>query len=455
MASKFDFLSRLKAQGHGEKRSALLRLAIISSGVSKVFGFALQALAVPLIMGSLGKLHYNLYVTLTGILSTIVLVQMGAGPGLTQGIARASANGNRDQEAALIRAAFQLAAIAALIGCSVLLTVIHVAPISALFGKAYAGNADEIISTANLCIMLLAIQVLAGVVDSALAGYQEQVYTNIAAMLANIFSLIALIVVCTGEPTIFQIVMAVFGVPTFFRIVNLVFLTARRNYLLRNFFSSASGSYKMLLSMGLGFWGIEIGSIAEQLSGNQVMVHLSSVPETAMFNAIFKYVGLAGAVATMVTMPLWPAFTDAIVHRDIAWIRRSLNRLRGWLMAYALAFAVGLAALGPWLLELFTPIDTEGRFPLFLAFGLYFIALIWGHLHHVTLMGMANLWQLALVIVGENILMLTMGVVLVPRFGALGMVLSYLFAILLLPAWLLPRMLRNTLQRVAATSTAT
>ncbi|MEO6080232.1 MAG: hypothetical protein ABIQ86_10690 [Steroidobacteraceae bacterium] len=451
MATKFDLLSRFQTHGHGEKRSALYRLAIISSGVSKVFGLALQALAVPLIFRSLGELHYNLYTALTAILSTIVLVQMGAGPGLTKGIARANAIGNREQEAALMRAAFRLAAGAALIGCSVLLAVVHQVPIGTLFNDTFVPYSDEIIATTDLCVMLLAIQVLAGVVDSALAGYQEQVYTNLAAMLANIASLVLLIIVCSGQPTIFQIVMVVFGVPTFFRILNLGFLAARRTYLLSNFFGSASGSYKVLLMVGLGFWGIEAASVMEQMTGNQVLIHLSSGPETAIFNAIFKYVGLAGSVATMVTLPLWPAFTDAIVHRDITWISRSLRRLRTWLMAYACAIALGLAILGPWLLHVVVGINTEGRFWLFLVFGLYFIALIWGHLHHVTLMGIASLWQLALVLVVENIVMLLLGLVLVPRFGAVGMALSYLIAILALPAWLLPRMLRNALQRIAGT----
>jgi len=88
---RINFWSALEQQDHGAKRSALLRLAIFSSGLSKLCGLALQASAIPLVYRSLGPHHYALYLLLTGALGTIALAQMGAGPGLTQGIAKANA----------------------------------------------------------------------------------------------------------------------------------------------------------------------------------------------------------------------------------------------------------------------------------------------------------------------------------------------------------------------------
>jgi len=151
---RFDFFEGLKNKEHGPKRSALLRLAILSSGLSKICGLALQATAIPLVYRSLGQHRYDLYLLLTGALGTIALVQMGAGPGLTQGIAKASAAARRDLEASLLRAAFRLAAAAALIGGAAILTLVYLIPPGTLFGPEFSADRAEIFECRALFLEL-------------------------------------------------------------------------------------------------------------------------------------------------------------------------------------------------------------------------------------------------------------------------------------------------------------
>src|ERR1700736_1427634 len=80
------------------RRNRLLRLAIMSSGLSKVTAIALQGIAIPLVYHALGTHQYALYLLLSAALATLALLQFGAGPGLTQAIAKAHAHGNRQEE---------------------------------------------------------------------------------------------------------------------------------------------------------------------------------------------------------------------------------------------------------------------------------------------------------------------------------------------------------------------
>jgi hypothetical protein len=65
-------------------------------------------------------------------------------------------------------------------------------------------------------------------------------------------------------------------------------------------------------------------------------------------------------------------------------------------------------------------------------------------------MGMDGIWKVALVVFAEKLLIWLFGIVLVPRMGAAGMALAYLSASIVLPAWLLPGMMRRALRRVIA-----
>ncbi len=193
-------LLQLRPADPGARRSALLRLAIITSGLSKIFGLGLQAIAIPLVYHTLGQHRYELYLLLSAALATIAIAQMGTGPGLTQGIAKAHAAEERESEASLISAAFRLTGAAAIIGGSGILVAVHLVSPQALFGSGFSGDRGEIILVVNTCVFVLMAQMVFGVVDSALAGYQEQVFTNIGAMLSNILSIVLLIAICELAP---------------------------------------------------------------------------------------------------------------------------------------------------------------------------------------------------------------------------------------------------------------
>jgi O-antigen/teichoic acid export membrane protein len=445
----FKFLSSLRKQSHGEKRSALLRLAILSSALSKVGGLALQALAIPLVYRSLGQHRYELYLLLTAALATIVLAQMGAGPGLTQGLAKASATGRRDHEAALLNAAFRVTGMAAIVGGIGILVFIHLISPGYLFGAAFAGDRAEVLNVANVCVLMLMVQMVSGVVDSALAGYQEQVFSNVGMMIANVISIGLLFVVCEYAPSIVNVILVLYGVPTLSRLVNLVILYRRKPYLLQGVFHSTREFYPVLLNVGLAFWTIQVGGLLEQHSGTYVLAHLSSTESTNLFAIVYKSLALAGAAVGIVTQPLWPAFTDAIAHRDIAWIHRSFAKIRRALTIYSIVIAAGMLTVGPWIFERVVHVDTTGSFLMFCVLGIYFIANIWTHLLYVTMMGMRGIWKLALVSVSENLLMLVFGILLVPRFGGLGMAIAYLAASIALPAWLLPRMMATAIKKIS------
>jgi len=445
----FNRFRWLRPHEHAAKRSALFRLAIISSTVSKVFGLALQAIAIPLVLRSLGQHQYELYLVLTAILATIALTQMGAGPGLTQGIAKAHAAGNREKEALLLSAAFRLTGCATLIGGGVIFAAICLIPTETLFGAAFGSDRLAILSASTVCIVVLMVQIIFGVVDSALAGYQEQVLTFVGSAISNVISIGLLIFVCNHAPTIVKVILVLYGFPTIFRALNLVVLFLRRPYLRLGLGRTCRGMYAPLLNVGMAFWVVQLAGILQQSSGTFILAHLSSTEATDFFGVVFKAISLAGAVVVIITQPLWPAITDAIAHRDIGWIKRSYAKIRLFITIYSTAVAIVMIVGGPWIFQHLTHIDAVGSSMLFILLGVYFLANNWTHLFYTAMMGMNVIWQVVGVLILENLLMLIFGIVLVPHLGVSGMALAYLAASLVLPVWFLPRLMKKTMEKIS------
>ena len=440
---------------HGVRRSLLVRLAIMSSAPSKVTALALQALAIPLVYHSLGLHEYELFLLLTGVLATISLAQLGAGPGLTQGIVNANAQNDHIREGILLGAAFRLVAGVALLGGGGILGAIRLVPITFLFGPAFLHDRAQILSLANPCVFALVLQIVSGIVDSALAGYQEIVFTNIGTALANLVSIALLIVVCKISPNITSFVLVMYGVPAISRLGNLLLLFKRRPYLLSGLVRSGRGCYGVLLHVGLAFWAIQVASTIEQQSGTFILAHLASTRDTDIFSLIYKTISIAGAVVSMFTLPLWPAFTDALARNDNAWIFRSYIKIRRLLTVYSCIAGLTMMVAGQWIFQHVMKIDASGYRALFLIIGLYFIANTWSHLFYITMMGTEIIWQVAGVAIAENILMVSLALLLVPRFGSFGMGLAYLLASLLLPSWILPRMMLKAIPQMSLGSEIT
>ena len=147
-------------------------------------------------------------------------------------------------------------------------------------------------------------------------------------MSSNILSIGLLIAVCSHRATISAVIIVIYGVPILSRLVNVIVLFRRRPYLMQGAFRTARGRYRALLSVGLAFWVIQLGGLIQQHSGTYVLAHLSSNQETVLFAIIYKTLTLIGSVNLIITQPLWPAFADAVAHRDFDWIRRLYRRIR-------------------------------------------------------------------------------------------------------------------------------
>jgi O-antigen/teichoic acid export membrane protein len=431
----------------GTRRSHLLKLAMISGGLSKLSSLLLQGLAIPLVYHALGPHQYALYLLLTAALATITLMQMGAGPGLTASIAKAHAEVNQFEQSGILASAVAFVLGTALLGAAGVWITLHFVPVTTLFGSNFAADRAEILHAANVCLIVITASVVLSVVDSTLAGYQEQGFSNLGNCAANLVSAGLLIPVCYyGHPSIAQVILILYGASGLSRLVNLALLVYRRPYLLKGMAHMTRRSTAAMASVGTAFWLIEAACMIEQSGGTYIMAHLTTIHATDVFGLTYKSVSLVASGVGIVTQPLWPSFADALARQDFAWIQRIARRTRKSLMTAAGAVTVCLLLGGGSVFARIVHVRIDTGLLSVLAVYLFFN--IWTHYHYVLLEGLDRVWVVTGIIGLENALMLLFGVLLVPLWGAMGMACSYLFASLVGPVWALPRILSTRLSEL-------
>ncbi len=88
------------------KRDRSIKLAVVTSFVSKFGTILLQLISVPIAMRVLGRAEYGLYSTVSATLATMSLLEIGVGPALTHGLSKARADGDQQRQRELASTAF-------------------------------------------------------------------------------------------------------------------------------------------------------------------------------------------------------------------------------------------------------------------------------------------------------------------------------------------------------------
>lgn len=140
------------------------------------------------------------------------------------------------------------------------------------------------------------------------------------------------------------------------------------------------------------------------------------VPAYAVPLRLFQ---IANGCLTFVLLPLWPAFREALVRGDLAWVRTTFRR------AFALTYGVMgassllLVFLSPWIMQVWTGGRIEVPVPLRATLGIYAVAGTVGPMA-MLLNGADILKPQALFSMIGGILNLAISIFLVKRIGIIG-----------------------------------
>jgi O-antigen/teichoic acid export membrane protein len=345
----------------------------VSSLVARAANFASLLLLVPLAVPYLGNERYGIWMTLVSLTSFLGVANLGVGNALVTLVARGDAVAGDDEVSRYISTAVALfggiAAALGLVGAG----VIPFLPWERIFNVQSTTIAHEGSRAAVAVFVVFLLSMPVGLISQIRLGYQEgfvAAWFDAASSVVGLAGVAAAIALDMRLPVI---VAAAVAAPPATGIVNWLFLVRQRPALLPSIRKVDLGHAGILLRSGGLYFALELAIIVGFSSDNFVAAQVLG-PAAVTLYAVPSRVALAGvAVLSAFSMPLWPAYADALARGDLPWVLRILRRSLIATTGAALVGATVLVLAGGTLVDIWSRGRVHPHPSLLIGLGLWLI----------------------------------------------------------------------------------
>lgn len=329
-------------QTRGERIAA----AISSGAAVRIVSSLVSLMSIPLAVRYLGAERFGIWATITSTVAFLNLLDLGIASTLTNQIARSYAMGDKDYAARSATNALALT-VSVACGAGAMLALLwpHI-EWTFLFGVAPTVPRGEVSSTIAVAAALMLIGLPASLAGRIFAGYQQVHLNNVVVAcgtIGNLFGLLLGVWLRVSMPWLFLMSA---GCLTFCNLAALMahwwlkpWLRPRRAHL-------ALSSACELLSSGSGFFLIQVAGVVVFSSDNVVVGHYLGSAQVTPYNLAWRLVGLTAVLQSLAFPALWPAYAEACVRQDVAWIRRTFRLVMRAAVALNLLLAGVFIAFG-------------------------------------------------------------------------------------------------------------
>jgi O-antigen/teichoic acid export membrane protein len=441
-----DADSSTEAQ-RGTERS---RRAAYSAGCS----FAARALlvastliSIPLTLDYLDFERFSVWMVFSSIMTMLSFADLGIGNGMVNAFSRAVARDDRGAAAKCLASGFFL-----LFGLSALLCIAFgiaypLTDWAAVFNLKDAEAVDEI-RPALLALFAFFVLMLPLVTANKVRFALQEDYVNSAwEVVASGVGLCGLLLVVWMKGGVPWLVLVISAGRIGAGIGNWIHLARSRPWLVPRWRLADLGVMRELLSSGAMFFILSLAANLAVSCDNYIALYELGAKPAATYAVAAKLYGLVTLAASMVLMPLWPAYGEAIARGDLAWLRHTLRRSVLLMATITPMLSALLLLSASAVVEYWTGRDLALPTGLLLAFSLWVPLQSVGMAISVFLNGALLIGPQVLIATSFTVISLAAKVIFAPSFGIAGIVWAsaavYAATTLLPYLWLVPFALRK------------
>ena len=434
------------------RRERSIRLAVITSFVSKAGTILLQLISIPIAVRVLGRAEFGLYSTVNLTLATVAMLQIGIGPALTHGLARARSDHDDQKQRELGSTGFLLMAGISILAGILLATVLLSIPVPVLFGKEFAGKESALVPALWVGLGLFLLLFVLNLTDRIREGHLEVASNNLWGAAGNVMAAVSVAAGVWFVPEVWYLVVAVHGAMVIAKLCNTLALWKRHPLMIPALRSFRAATAKHLFTDGIAFSTCCLVTGFVEFNFCGWLVGQTGGPSAvALYGVFINLTIMQLGFVVMLSTPTWPAVAEALSRGDHLWARKAAKRLYVFGAGFAACSAVGLFVLGPYVLPLWLGKEFSNIHRLLLGcYGLYFIAHVWRHLNHAMMIGTGQVGKLVRVQLIESVIVASLGA-LALHFGGVEALLATMgIVILALTGTFLPRRVASVLNAGAS-----
>lgn len=356
-------------EARGRDRQRRIALSAAASMAAKLVTIATGLISIPLTLHYLGEERYGIWLIISSFTVMLSFADMGLGNGVLNAVSREHGRDDRAAIRMVVSSGYlMLAGVAVVIlaGLAIAYPLVaweKIANVRSPLAVAEAGPAFAVF------IGLFALTVPISLVQKVQFGLQESFVASLWQCLGSVLGLILLLVVIQFQAGLPWLVAALVGTPLIAGLLNnIVFFRTKGKDIspLLGLVSQPiviatvkTGFLFFILQLVVSFaYGADSIIIAQYAGASEVPQY--AVPER-MFSLISMVLG-------MVMTPLWPAYGEAIVRGDHAWVGAALKKAILAATIISTFYCAILILAGPTIIHLW--VGPQIQAPLLLLLGL-------------------------------------------------------------------------------------
>ncbi|MGI9351892.1 MAG: lipopolysaccharide biosynthesis protein [Rhizobiaceae bacterium] len=430
-------------------RHRAITMTALASILSKGSGVLVTLISVPLTLDYLGPERFGMWMTLSSFVMLLSLTDFGVGNSLLTAVAQESGKKSRFNLRGQISSAYAVTSGVAFLMLVVLVTIHDFIPWATLFNVSTPVAMAEANAASVVFFIILAVLTPVGLINRVQFGLQQGFRSSLWQTFGNLAALAAIILAAHSKVSLPWLIAAQAGVPAVVAIVNTLDFFIRLRPDLRPTISRLERSImRQLSTTGLLFVVLQVSAAIMFQSNAIIIAQVLNAEAVATYTVAERMFGLVGLLLSLLMMPLWPAYGEALTSGDLDWVKTTFKRSVFFSFVLSAMLSSILVLLGPTLIQLWVGDVVVVPFMLILGLGVWKIIEAVGNAAAMLLNGLNEIGVQALLAVLNAVASIAAKIWLVDRFGLPGVMLATIgaYSIFALP-WL-GLMVQTALRRI-------
>lgn len=422
-----DILNKIFPSKNGNTRTVAVKKNVIYSlllkGISIIVSFAL----VPLTIGYVSSDLYGVWLTISSIQAWITFLDVGFSQGLKNKLTEAIAKDQWEKGRKLVSTTYLLMVLIFVPTCIVIELLIPFINWCNLLNVSSL-HSENIKYALHIMVFLCSVQMIVNVLVSVIAAFQKVALSNSFIVIGNILALIIIAIIRnTTPPSLVSLCFSLGLMPLVVTIIASFYFYCKDFKRISPSFHHVDLSLtKDLWNLGYRFFLINIQVVVLYQSTNILISNISNPNEVTTYNIAYKLLSSAMMVYTIITAPLWPAYTDAYVKNDFLWMKNMRSKMIKILIAsVGLCFMLALCSKSIYSLWINDQVQVPWTMTGFVA--LYVSVYCWMNLNGTLIIGMGKLKIQTILVTAGMVIHIPLSLFLSRYIGAYGVLVSLIF----------------------------
>lgn len=326
---------RLLSIFKGSATGVLARLVALGVGI----------ITLPLNVRYMGRLEYGIWVTISGTVVMLNLLDLGIASTLTNFLSKAFAENNKQRAQEYYATAFWLTTIIAiLLGC-VSMFSLHVVDLSRLFHVADPVLLHETRRCIIIAVVACLLNLPLNLANKVAGAYRELHLYNYFSISTSLLTLLAIVIGTSLHFRLSNLMLTYCAASVVSNIaINVWMLTMRQRWLKPVPWRANRAHAHELFGQGMLFFILQLCGVVVFNSDNLIITHYVGPTELTPYSVAWRLASYASVLQQLIIPAAWPVLSEAYQSGDLEWVRSTYRNIthKSWLAVGSVALVIGL-----------------------------------------------------------------------------------------------------------------